>query len=86
MLRQPAARAIYLRRSAIGEPSFAELRERQGLKRFHRRGLKSVRIEFALHRIALNRKKAVSLFILWLRFPPASWHLLRAAFVFALAD
>jgi hypothetical protein len=60
------------------------LRERQGLKRFHRRGLKSVRIEFALHRIALNRKKAVSLFILWLRFPPASWHLLRAAFVFAL--
>src|SRR5262249_38334945 len=49
VLSQPAARATYLRRGAIVEPCFAELRERQGLKRFHRRGLKPVRVEFALH-------------------------------------
>jgi transposase len=86
VLRQPAARATYLRRGAIVEPCFAELRERQGLRRFHRRGLKSVRVEFALHCIAFNLKKAVSLFILWLRFPPVSWHLLCTAVVSAPTD
>ena len=60
MLTQPAARAKYRCRAAIVEPFFAELRERQGLKRFHRRGLKSVRVEFALHCIAFNLKKAVA--------------------------
>jgi len=60
VLTQPAARAKYRCRAAIVEPFFAELRERQGLKRFHRRGLKSVRVEFALHCIAFNLKKAVA--------------------------
>jgi hypothetical protein len=59
VLSQPAARAKYQRRQAIVEPCFAELRERQGLKRFHRRGLKAVRAEFALHCIALNLKRAL---------------------------
>ncbi len=39
VLLQPAARAVYRRRQAIVEPAFAEMRERQGLRRFHRRGL-----------------------------------------------
>jgi transposase len=60
VLSQPAARARYRRRAAIVEPLFAELRERQGLRRFHRRGLKSVRAEFALHCIAFNLKKAMA--------------------------
>ena len=59
VLSQPAARAKYHRRSAIVEPLFAELRERQGLKRFHRRGLAAVRVEFALHCIAFNLKRTV---------------------------
>jgi hypothetical protein len=53
------ARARYRRRQAIVEPCFADLRERQGLKRLHRRGLKAVRAEFALHCIALNLKRAL---------------------------
>jgi hypothetical protein len=57
VLSQPAARAKYQRRQAIVEPCFAELRERQGLKRFHRRGLAAVRVEFALHCIAFNPEK-----------------------------
>ena len=48
VLSQPAARANYQRRRAIVEPCFADLRERQGLKPFHRRGLAAVRAEFAL--------------------------------------
>ena len=40
------------------EPVFAELRERQGLKRFHRRGLAGVKVEFSLHCIAYNLKRA----------------------------
>jgi transposase len=74
VLSQPAARAKYQRRQAIVEPCFAELRERQGLKRFHRRGLAAVRVEFALHCIAFNLKKVVHgglliLITLWFRFP-----------------
>jgi hypothetical protein len=59
VLSHPAARAKYRRRQAIVEPCFAELRERQGLRRFHRRGLNAVRAEFALHCIAFNLKRAV---------------------------
>jgi hypothetical protein len=59
LMDHPQARATYRRRQAIVEPCFAELPERQGLKRFHRRGLKAVRAQFALHCMALNLKRAV---------------------------
>ena len=90
-LSQPAARAQYRRRPALVEPCFAELRERQGLKRFHRRGLAGVRVEFALHCIAFNLKKAVrgrwfALLILWLRLPTRSWRLLGAIPIVAPAN
>jgi hypothetical protein len=55
VLAQPAARRLYRRRSALVEPVFARL----GLKRFRRRGLKPVRLEFALHCLAYNLKRAV---------------------------
>ena len=58
VMKQPMARKTYKRRSAIVEPVFAELRERQGLKRFHRRGRRMVAAEFALHCIAFNLKRA----------------------------
>jgi transposase len=55
----PQVRARYKRRAAMVEPVFAELRERQGLKRFHRRGLSKVKMEFALHCVAFNLKSAL---------------------------
>jgi hypothetical protein len=54
VLRHPLARRRYRQRMAMVEPVFAALRERQGLRRFHRRGLAAVRTEFALHCIAYN--------------------------------
>lgn len=60
VLQQPRARAVYARRMVIGEPVHAELRERLGLRRFHRRGLLQVRGEFALYCIAFNLKKAMA--------------------------
>lgn len=70
VMAQPAARARYRLRGEIVERVFAELRERQGLKRFHRRGLLGVRAEFALHCIAFNLKQAVAcLGLVFLRFP-----------------
>jgi len=60
VMAQPGARARYRLRGAIVERIFAELRERQGLKRFHRRGLWAVRAEFALHCIAFNLKQAAA--------------------------
>jgi len=56
LMNHPAARARYRRRQTIIEPCFAELKERQGLRRFRRRGMRAVRAEFALHCIAFNLK------------------------------
>jgi transposase len=58
VFEQPQARKRYARRSHIVEPVFAELKERQGLKRFHRRGLRGARLEFSLHCLAFNLKRA----------------------------
>ena len=41
------------------ERPFAEFRGRQGLTRFHRRGVAGARVEFALHCIAFNLKWAI---------------------------
>jgi hypothetical protein len=60
VLHHPRARQVYGRRMVIGEPVHAELRERLGLRRFHRCGLSAVRGEFALYCIAFNLKKALS--------------------------
>ena len=59
VMQQPAARRRFARRKAIVERSFAELRMRQGLTRFHRRGESGARVEFALHCIAFNLKWAI---------------------------
>lgn len=59
VLEQPQARKMYKRRLGMAEPVYAELRERQGLRRFRRRGLRGARVEFALHCLALNLKKAL---------------------------
>jgi hypothetical protein len=61
VFEQSAAREHYRHRQAMVEPVFAELRERQGLKRFHRRGRIRVAAEFALHCIAYNLKRMVAL-------------------------
>ncbi len=58
--RQPGARKQFRRRRSIVERPFAELRYRQGLTRFHRRGVLGVRVEFALHCIAFNLKWAIA--------------------------
>jgi transposase len=59
VLRHPLARRLYRKRMAMVEPVFAALRERQGLRRFHRRGVTAVRTEFALHCIAYNLGRIV---------------------------
>jgi hypothetical protein len=77
VLTQPRARAAYRRRMLIAEPVHAELRERLGLRRFHRCGLGRVRAEFGLYCIAFNIKKVLSkttvlLFLVVYRHPHAA--------------
>ena len=43
------------------EPVFAHLEVNQGRRRFRRRGLAKVRLEFMLHLAACNRSRAVAL-------------------------
>jgi transposase len=59
VLAQPRAREKYRQRAVIAEPPFAEIKHRQGLARFHRRGPRGVRVEFALHCLAFNLKKTL---------------------------
>ncbi|MBZ0273241.1 IS1182 family transposase [bacterium] len=61
VMAQPGARRAYRKRKAMVEPVFAELRERQGLTRFRRRGLVGARLEFALHACAHNLKRAIAM-------------------------
>jgi hypothetical protein len=60
VLANPRARAMYRRRMSISEPVFAEFRERLGLRRFRRRGLRGVRAEAGLYSMALNLKRALN--------------------------
>lgn len=70
------AQARYMRRQGSVEPVFGELKGVQGLRRFHRRGLVGVRLEFSLHCLAHNvrRLRAVGVF---LRLSRALWGLHR---------
>jgi transposase len=61
VLQNPKAQQRYRKRKAIVEPVFAELKERQGLTRFHRKGTSGAKLEFALHCVAYNLKRAFNL-------------------------
>ena len=64
-LRQDEYRKRYRRRQGRVEPVFSQLRGRQGLRRFRRRGLTGVRVEFALHAMAYNLSRALALAACW---------------------
>lgn len=79
VMRQPQAKKRFRRRSC-GERPFAGIKTRQGLTRFHRRGLRGARLETALHFAAWNLRLAtgtlaVASVELWQReaHPDASW-------------
>jgi transposase len=57
VMEQPAARKKYRQRAPLSEGVFSVLKDRQGLRRFHRRGERGVRVEFALHCIAFDLGK-----------------------------
>ena len=60
VMAQPRARQVFAQRKAMVEPVFSMLRERQGLNRFRRRGLRRVRLEFRLHLTAYNLGRALA--------------------------
>ena len=53
-LRSPAGQARYRRRQALVEPVLGVLKEQRGMRRFRRRGLKKVAVEWALACTAFN--------------------------------
>lgn len=53
-LRTPEGRRIYQRRKTIVEPVFGTLKEQRNLRRFRRRGLAAVAVEFTLAATAYN--------------------------------
>lgn len=60
-LQTPEGRREYGQRMAWVEPVFSDLACIQGLRRFRRRGLKKVKLEFALHAAAHNLRRLVAL-------------------------
>jgi transposase len=71
-LRQDEHRERYRRRQGMVEPVFSHLRGRQGLRRFRRRGLAGVRVEFALHAMAYNLSRALA-WAAWRAFFSGVW-------------
>ncbi len=59
VFKNKKARQEYRQRQHMVEPIYSELKQRQGLDRFHRCGLKMVRAEFSIHCLAHNLKKAL---------------------------
>ncbi len=59
VFKSKKARQEYRQRQHMVEPIYSDLKQRQGLDRFHRRGLKMVRAEFSIHCLAHNLKKAL---------------------------
>jgi hypothetical protein len=57
VMQQPGAQQQYAKRQAWVEPVFGELAHIQGLRRFRRRGLSAVSVEFSLHAIAHNVRR-----------------------------
>jgi len=90
VMQDERARRAYGWRKAMVEPVFAELRERQGLRRFHRRGLRGARLEFALHCLAYNLKRGMSLagggliILLLARLDGGPWRCVLACGLFSL--
>lgn len=60
VLRHPRAREQYRQRAALGERPHAEVRFRQDLTRFRRRGVAGAGVDFALHCVAFNLRWAVN--------------------------
>lgn len=73
-MEEPKVRQRYLRRQGMVEPVFSQLKCRQGLRRFRRKGLMAVRCEFALHAMAYNLSRAV---VLWLYYISLLFNVLR---------
>lgn len=69
-VKTPQGRALYKLRGVLAERPLAEMKERQGLRRFHRHGQSGVRVEFALHCVAFNFRRVVRgrLCALWLLY------------------
>lgn len=71
-LKDETVRQRYQQRAGWVEPVFSQLKGKQGLNRFRRKGLAAVRVEFALHALAYNLGRAIAVkallmhFILWL--------------------
>jgi transposase len=61
VMQQEGARAEYRKRQAWVEPVFSELTGVQKLKRFRRRGLAKVKVEFSLHTCAHNLRRYLAL-------------------------
>ncbi len=54
---------LYKKRSGDVEPVFASIKDQQKLRRFHRKGLKSVKTEFVLHACAHNLGRLMRVFL-----------------------
>jgi transposase len=61
VMKQEGARQRYRKRQGMVEPVFSALKGVQGLRRFMRRGLGKVRLEFSLHACAYNLRRWLQL-------------------------
>lgn len=64
-MEHPQAQKRLRQRKAMVEPVFSHLRIRQNFNRFKRKGLKGVKIEFALQIMAYNISRVIARYFLF---------------------
>lgn len=60
VMAHPQAKRRFKQRKAMVEPVFSQLRHQQGLRRFKRKGLAGVKLEFSLHAMAYNLGRVIA--------------------------
>ena len=84
----PRAREAYRERAHLAERPFSQIKYRQGLQRFHRRGDRGVAVEWSLHVMACNLRHGLRLSqaifaAFWIRIPGDSWRCIAIAAISA---
>ncbi len=87
VMEQDQVKTIFAKRKTMVEPVFSNLRGKQGLNRFRRKGLRAVAREFALHAIAHNISRALALLRAFICMLISIWaHICRPTQRLAVAD
>lgn len=80
VMDQPKAKKRFSKRKAMVEPVFGYMRTKQNFNRFRRKGLASVKVEFALQAMAYNISRALIFLFIFTKYVEKYWERYKFAY------